>query len=48
VLEGSAVDGHPTYDNWVTADGDCVIVKAYVSTPKDYLYELVEFERQGG
>lgn len=48
VLEGSAVDGHPTYDNWVTADGDCVIVKAFVSAPKDYLYELVEFERQGG
>lgn len=48
MLEGSAVDGHPTYDNWVTSDGDCMIVKAFVSTPRDYLYELVELDRQGG
>jgi hypothetical protein len=45
VLEGSAVDGHPTYDNWVTADGDCVIVQAHVGAPKDYLYQLVELDR---
>lgn len=48
VLEGSAVDGHPAYDNWVTTDGDCVLVKAHVGAPKDYRYELVELERRAG
>jgi hypothetical protein len=47
VLGGSAVDGHPEYDNWVTDDGDHVIVKAFVGGPKQYLYELASLERSG-
>jgi hypothetical protein len=45
ILGGSAVDGHPPYENWVTADGDHVIVKALVGEPKAYLYELTAFQR---
>lgn len=45
ILGGSAVDGHPQYDNWVTDDGDHVIVKAHVGAPKHYTYELASLER---
>jgi hypothetical protein len=45
VLGGSAVDGHPEYDNWVTDDGDHVLVRAFVGGPKQYTYELASLER---
>ena len=44
-------DGKPTRSvlrSTYLIDEEGVIVKAFVSTPKDYLYELVEYERQGG
>ena len=38
------MDGHPEYDNWVTADGGSVIVRGHVSAPKHYSYELVTLD----
>ena len=43
LLGGTEFDYHPPYDIWVTTDGDYVTVRAFVGTPKDYLYELVEY-----
>ena len=36
---------HPPYDVWVTADGDCIFVKAQVTGYMQTSYELIAIER---
>ena len=38
-------DIHPPYHNWVTADGDYVMLKAYCTGYMQTFYELVEYEK---
>ncbi len=46
LLDDSEVAGHPPYEVWVSADGDRVLVRAEVGTPKDFVYELDRIERR--
>ena len=39
-------DIHPPYHTWVTADGDYVLLKAYVTGYMQTYYELVEYEKR--
>ncbi len=39
-------DIHPPYHVWVTADGEYVMLKAYVTGYMQTYYELVEYERR--
>jgi hypothetical protein len=47
--EGSNEKGeHPPYEIWVTADGDFILLKAFVTGYMMTHYELVELERDPG
>ena len=41
-------DRHPPYHLWVTADGDYVLLKAYVTGYMQTYYELTEYEKSSG
>ena len=44
--EYMGTDRHPPYHAWVTADGDYVMLKAYVTGYMQTYYELVEYEKR--
>jgi hypothetical protein len=44
LLDDSEVAGHPAYDIWAMDGGDHLCVRALVGEPKNYLYELLEWQ----